>query len=474
MNLFPFRFTFFLLVGSLFFSCTKITTTDIGSGLIPPVDGVITKDTVLDVVSKNTSYDTVAVGISDNHVLGYVDDAIFGKTTASINFQVAPPTTLFSWGISKDNIIVDSIVLCLSYKSNWGDSFSSVKLHVYSMDPEVIFNNDSAYNNTKTFEKGTELTEFHTAKFVSPYTLNDVDTTAYYGEIATNQIRIKLDNSFGQQLVNYDSASVYQSDSTFYNSVRGLIVEPEQTQLTKALMLVSLTDTATHLSVYYHSKDNADTLTRRFSTNVLTSASSNTIIRNYQGTQIPSYIASTNTNDDLIFMQSSPGTYATIQTPGIDLLSNKIIHRAELLMYQVPDANNDLYLTPPNLFLAALDTAGRRVVIPNDVIVSGNSITNLLQFGIAPIPGTAGYHYSFDLTRYVQGIITKQEKLYKLALYAPYNQFIGYPLDSILYSIPIATPALNTAGVGRIRLGGGNNGNSAYKMRLHIVYSLVQ
>ena len=475
MNLFPYRFTFFLLFITLFFSCTKITTTDIGAGLIPPVDGVVTKDTVLDVVSKNTAYDTISVGISDNHVLGYVDDAIFGKTTASINFQIATPTVPFSWGISKDNIIVDSIVLCLSYQSTWGDSISPIKLHVYSMDPEVIFNNDSAYNNNKVFEKGTELTQFKTAKFVYPYTLDDVDTTAYYGEVATNQIRIKLDNSFGEQLVGYDSATVYQSDSTFYNSVRGLIVEPEQTQLSKALMLVSLTDTATHLSVYYHSKDNADTLTRRFSPNVLTSASSNTIIRNYQGTQIPSYIASSNTNDDLIFMQSSPGIYSTIQTPGVDLLSNRIIHRAELLMYQVPDAASDQYLTPPNLFLAALDTSGRRVIIPHDITYSGTSISNLLQFGVAPISGSNGYHYSFDITRYVQGIITNKEKLYKLALVAPYNQFVSIPVtDTSFYTAPIATPSLNTAGVGRIRLGGGSNGNSAYKMRLHIVYSLVQ
>jgi len=473
MNLSLNRFTFFFSLTALFFSCTKITTTDIGAGLIPPVDGVITKDTVLDVISKNTAYDTVSVGISDNHVLGFVNDNVFGTTTASLNFQIAPNVTPLSWGINRDSVVVDSVVLCLSYQSVWGDSTQQLKLHVYSMDPEIIFNADSSYNNTVTFEKSTDLTEFG-GKFIYPYTLNDIDTTAHYREIATNQLRIRLNNSFGQQLVELDSPTYYRSDSAFYTAVRGLIVEPEQ-NFGNALLSISLTDTATHLSVYYHSKNLADTLTRRFSPNSLTSASSNTILRNYQNSPIPSYIAGASTNnDDLIFMQTSPGVYATIQTPGVSSLSNRIIHRAELLMYQVPDPTNDKWLTPPNLFLAAYNQDSvpyRRMVIPNDITFSGSSITNLTQFGVLPKTTGSTTYYSFDITRYVQGIITRKEKQFQLILYAPYNQYI-YPVEATTITVPIASPSLNTVGVGRVRLGGGSN--SQYKMRLHIVYSLVQ
>ena len=71
MNFIESRLTKFIFFSSLllaFFACTKITNTDIGSGLIPPVDGVNTKDTVIDVITKNQSFDTVAVGFSDDHV----------------------------------------------------------------------------------------------------------------------------------------------------------------------------------------------------------------------------------------------------------------------------------------------------------------------------------------------------------------------------------------------------------------------
>ncbi|HEY2728150.1 MAG TPA: hypothetical protein VGI61_13320, partial [Parafilimonas sp.] len=86
-----------------------------------------------------------------------------------------------------------------------------------------------------------------------------------------------------------------------------------------------------------------------------------------------------------------------------------------------------------------------------------------------PNTGRTTSYYSFDISRYVQNIITKGSKIYNLALTAPYNQYV-YTDSTVTFPIPIASPALNTIGVGRIRLGGGSN--QQYKMRLHIVYSL--
>ncbi len=451
-------------------------TTNIGAGLIPPVDGVFTKDTVLEVLTKNIGFDTVAVGISDDHVLGYINDPIFGKTKASINFQVGPLTSPFSLGFNKDSIVLDSVVLCLSYHGNWGDTIPHLKLHVYTIEPEVLFNNDSAYDNNITFERGPEITESGTAKDVDITTLNDVDSTIFNKEPTINQLRIKLSNAFGQQIINLDSPSAFQNDSTFYNYLRGLVVEPEETG--NALVLINLLDTATHLSLYYHTINHSDTVTRRFAPNVLTSASSNTILRDYQGTQIPSYVSRADSNQDLVFMQTSPGLYTHINIQSVLHMPNVIVHRAEILMYQVPDltTDNDKYLTAPNLFLSAEDS-NRRFAIPYDITFSGGSISNLFQFGVTPKShidantGRTTSYYSFDISRYVQNVITRHDTLYNLSLFAPYNQYI-YPVKNTIYAVPISSPALNNAAVGRVMLGGGSN--SQYKMRLHIVYSAVQ
>jgi hypothetical protein len=461
-------FTAFLFFAALLYSCTKIITTDIGSDLLPPVDAITTKDTVIEIATKNTGYDTIAVGISDDHVLGYINDPLFGKTTASVNFQVAPATVPLSFGISRDSIIMDSVVLCLKYTSTWGDTLPHLKLHVYSMDPEVVFDNDVVYNNTKTFAKGPELTENNIAKDVDITKLNDIDTTkGVYTEVATNQIRIRLNKSLGETILGLDSSTFYTSDSSFYNGLRGLIIEPETTG--HALISINLTDTTTRLALYYHRENGGDTLTRRFIPNVLTSASSNRIERNREGTQIPSYVNSADSNQDLVFMQTSPGTRALINISKLQTMPNVIVHRAEILMYQVPDASDE-YLRPPNLFLSAYNSdSARTFAIPNDIIFTGNTINNLAQFGVAPKQKDGAYYYSFDISRYVQGIVTRKDKIYNLQLAAPYNQYI-YTDSSFRYVVPISSPALNTVAVGRIRLGGGNN--SQYKMRLHIVYSL--
>ncbi len=484
MNFIESRLTKFIFFSSLllaFFACTKITNTDIGSGLIPPVDGVNTKDTVIDVVTKNQSFDTVAVGFSDDHVLGYTNDPVFGITNASINFQVALPNSSLTFERnSSDSLFFDSVVLSLSYKHTWGDTIQNLGLHVYEMDPETKFTVDSAYKNTVHFEKGNELTESTAGTNIDILKLNDPDTLKYYNEDATNQVRIRLNQAFGQKLLyQFKATNAYQNDSTFHNYLRGFIIEAEQRG--NALLSVSLSDTSTRLSLYYHYKGtdgSLDSGIRRFPTSALTCASSNTIKRNYTGTVIPNYFpANLNTQDDLLFIQTSPGTYAKIKIPGLDSLPNMIVHRAEILMSQVPDITTDKIFTAPNLFLAAVSDSGRRFAVPNDLIFSNGAYINLSSFGILPIKktdpvtGSPISTYSFDISRYVQGVVSRSDTTYDFILWAPYNYYIS-PILQTPYIYPISTPALNSAAIGRIRLGGGNNEH--YKMRLHIVYSLLQ
>ncbi len=85
-------------------------------------------------------------------------------------------------------------------------------------------------------------------------------------------------------------------------------------------------------------------------------------------------------------MQSAPGTYVRIRVPGLQNLSNRIIHRAELIAEQVPDDNNimtlDRYFQSPRLLLlSAFDSAkNQKRNIPNDYIV-GSSGPNTVDFG---------------------------------------------------------------------------------------------
>ena len=73
------RKLYWIAIAILFsiFACTKIETTNIGSGLIPPIDGVTTLDTSLGIVTNNfidTTSNSLRVYASDDHIIGVINN----------------------------------------------------------------------------------------------------------------------------------------------------------------------------------------------------------------------------------------------------------------------------------------------------------------------------------------------------------------------------------------------------------------
>jgi hypothetical protein len=471
----------FFLLSALFFSaCTKIVTTNLGGDLIPPVDGVNTKEMYLDVESINAADTITRIGIGLDHALGYVNDPLFGQTTASINVQLKPSFPL-TWPASKDSMFIDSVVMVLSYKGVWGDSLKPLSFRVYQMniDDTADLSPDSVYKTNYFIAPGLELTENNLPKSIYPYTLND--SVKPFQEQANNQLRLRLNASYGAKLLRLDT-SIYKYDSLFDRTIKGYQIIPEQTG--NALLRINLLDTNTKLAIYYRYQKNGnmDTTVEYFRCNSYTSGSSNYIVRNRTGSKVAAWLPHSNsTNDSLIFIDTNPGIYAKLQIPDLDTsLNNIIVHRAEILMEQVADPTNpeEKYFTPPNLFLAAYSDSMRRFGLPNDIQYSSGYVANQFSLGCYPYTKTDSatglpiYAYRFDISRYVQGIVTRHEKPYGLVLYAPYNDYI-YTAEASLFAAFTGTSTsdpLNAGpAIGRVRLGGGNN--MQHKMRVRIVYS---
>ena len=79
-----------------------------------------------------------------------------------------------------------------------------------------------------------------------------------------------------------------------------------------------------------------------------------------------------------------------------------------------------------------------------------------------PLTGNLIKYYTFNISRYVQQIVTEHTRSYDLRLYAPFN--LNYPQYS-----PTFVPFGNNIAFGRVRIGSGSNPN--YRLRLRIVYS---
>lgn len=480
----------FLTISVVVFACTKIITTDIGGGLIPPIDGVITKDTTLDVLTKNSGQDTVIVPLSDDHIVGFTDDPVLGKTMAAINIQLKPQFFPFTFGAGKDSLFFDSVVLQLDYKGFTGDSTVPLGLHVKTIDPEQYFAPDSTFNNTIDVYKtssGTELTEG--AASIDIRRLGD--SVRPFMDSGINLVRIKLSDTYGRKLLyDYDTSDVYNNDTAYSLKEHGIQICGDAS-MGNALLRIGLFDQSntvnprTKMIVYYRFTDtsgNLDTASRIYVVNPYTSAHSNYIKRDRTApAKVAAFFpANSDEQDAELYIQTNPGLYSTIQIPAIAGLPNMVIHRAELLIEQIPDETglSDTYFAAPNLFLAAYSTDSmRRLTVPNDIQFSFGAISNLGSFGVAPIAkinneGKSVKYYNFDISRYVQGVVTRKEKIFSFVLYAPYNGFV-YPTETGLYAVNISSPSLNPVGLGRVRVAGGNYSDRTRRMRLHIIYSKI-
>lgn len=161
------------------------------------------------------------------------------------------------------------------------------------------------------------------------------------------------------------------------------------------------------------------------------------------------------------------------------------MHRAELKIIQIPDALSVAgKLRPPfYLYLDRFDTAVDRIKfnpIPFDLNPAANyscfptdvGIDYSYFGGVSPVTkiinGQPVYEYNFNLTRYVQSIVTRHAASPDLRLSS--SMYAEYFDCSGLTYIPVTG---NRVAEGRIKLGGGAAKNSPfpYKMQLRIIYS---
>jgi hypothetical protein len=508
-------FSFLILATVLInYSCTKFDTTTIGSDLIPAVDNITTFGDTLSVSTFQGIFnnDSTRNNLFDQQALGAIsNDPLFGKTNANIYLQLKPTFYPYYFGSPNDTLNgfgaqLDSVVLCIAYKGFWGDSTnaSSIRLDVKEVNDASF--KDSSYKvsfapSTNSTILGTKTIDVRKFK----------DTIFYNGKngFALNQIRIKLDlsntflnNLYPNTLRASDSSSglQYYSDLDFRTKNKGLAIIASALG-NGGLMSASLIDANTKLEVHFKRRNlgRLDSVYNSFVATQLSndtllntlgrkrSASANNIVRDRFGAPV------SNPSINEVFIQTTPGTYADLRIPAISNLPNCVVHRAELVMEQIPYLANpafDTYFSAPNyLYIDLKDTTATdkwkplyydlnpgynynpdfaysantsAFAFPNQVDLNyhgGFKRSKLDKFG-----NTVAY-YNFNITRHVQQIVTKHTPNYALRLSAPIELF--YPQ---LFPFPISYYNTNIA-YGRVRLGSG--ANPSYKMYVRIVYSKI-
>ena len=483
MTIRQFRFIFFSFSLILLIAyCKKLNeATDLGDDILPGVDGVNTFDTTLTVEAYNSIFDpakdSVYIGAGSDHILGSItNDPFFGRTTATIFLQFKPevyPYTFVS-GVKKDSLYIDSVVVVLGWTANWGDTTIRQHVSVYEMDQSNVFRADSFYlvrNQSFIYSNLLGSKDFY------PYELND--SLKSFQDTTAGQLRIRLSNSFGDRLLDYDSTNAYKTDSAYGANVKGLAIVPDASQGNALMSFALYNNPKTKLAIYYrYTKGGQEDTTVSYFGFTASSAHHNYINRMVAGSSLAAASASP-TEDPLIYLINTPGSYATVKIPGLRNLSNRIINSAEFIVEQVYDLS-DNNLTPPNgILLDVYDSSlSDYKYVPYDFIPD-NSGAGLVDFGVYGRNTTDGSGnpirvWKFPITRYVQNILTKKEPLHDFRL-----------VSSVSIAERVRTGYLTNTGdytyfqsfinskyaFGRVRVGGGNH--PTQKMRLRIVYTKI-
>jgi Domain of unknown function (DUF4270) len=480
-------------------ACNKLDTTDIGSGLIPPVDNVNTFDTLLQVDATQGFFnDSTLVSNTEDLPIGYIsssNDPVFGKTTANLFVQFKPAFFPYYIGSANDTLNgfgakIDSVVLCLSYRGFYGDSTlgSGIKLDVRTINAPTNFVDTALF---KFSYRPTGMGSVIGSAILEAKTAIGKVVFTNRRDSVSNQIRIKITNSaFINSLYNRDTLpgsanNSFRNDSLWkvFNRGFAITVDSNYSPAGKLLLYTNISEATSRLEIHYQKRNNGrlDTVFTslpfsRVATNTASrSAYASNITRTWAGAEIASSPA-----PDAVYLQAAPGTFATLTIPGLKTLSNRIIHRAELIMEQVPgNSTVDKNMRPPGyLYIDNIDTGGYFRPIRYDLapnvgypIFPGVSNIDFNYFGgflrsKQDAFGNPNGFYSFNLSRYVQGIVTRKDSSMAFRLYAPFQ--LDYTKQLGIFGID---QFRNSVAFGRVKLGAGNNAN--YKMRLRIVYSKI-
>jgi len=471
-----------VFVAALFSACRKINeSTDVGADLIPAVDNINTFDTSLSIQAFNDTFglanDSQYLSRSEEQFLGLINnDIFFGKTDARMFIELKPALYGVEPFVRKDSVKIDSIVLCLSYVETYGDTTLPQTFGVYEIDQSSNFKYDSAYLIRKepvTYNTANQLAK--PGQLFYPRNLDDSVKGRF--DSTRNQLRIKLDTALARRFINYDTSNAYKTDSEFRKKFKGFAIRSEAGG--NAVMGFDLGNIDTHLSIYYNfpkiGGGGRDTSVSNFFFTTV-SAAANYVKRDYSGTPVQASLGGA-TQDPIAYIQGSPGTFANLKIPDLGTISNRLVHRAELIVEEIYDPSDTIFPPPTYLYLDAADPSitvsnYKYRTIPYDLVYTPQGF-DFNTFGSAPVnakdpAGNPIKIWKFNITRYVQHVLTKTMTNYDLRLSAPFtlNEQYGTPPGTDQTYPIFLNPTIVK---GRVRLGGGNH--PTQRMRLRLIYS---
>ena len=469
----------------LFSSCKDSSTIGLNLDDSNKITGTL-NDTVT--VTLNTVLDepTSTSGLA-RYPLGYMKDATFGTTEASIAMAVNLPSGAFTLGAAPTSI--DSAILVLPFDTSaassvagaqyrakpfYGDSTAVYTITVSQLNTSI--KTYSSYLSSQVYPSGDVLGTFTGS--IKPTThvkiISIIDAAPDTALVTVPELRIKLNTAMIQSKILALDSLLLTTDYKFNAAFRGLKITASTTGTNGGIMFLNFASANSNLEIYYKHQNattttKIDTVAAKFPIITTTNPVAATITHNYTGTPIAAQLAAPGVYQTT-YLQAMSGIRNKITFPSLATLkakigSNIIINKAELVIDSSDPADSIPFKIAPRLLLYKLDIAGQRANVPDNNAYSSSANTGGdLRPATSGVPFGGYYNftkksYAFSVTNYVQDIIDG-----KLIDYGTYLAPIAY---DALPSYPNPYPLANNAS--RVVIGSFNN-TSNRKIRLNIYY----
>ena len=222
------------------------------------------------------------------------------------------------------------------------------------------------------------------------------DSTYVNGAPQPPQIRIRMDDAWGQAMMVTDSAN-YESNDAFVSFMKGLIIKPIQTNQVGSngsIFYFNPLSSFTNVTVHYHTAD--DTTKFSFITSTQT-ANFTTFTHDYANSAIGPALEDTASGSNQLYLQATIGTDIQIEMKDIiaKFASNpKVINIAELYL---PVDTSQVYYPLVKLSVSRKLENGTAEFLPDQVQTGDRVIDGGFDADSA--------RYRFLITQYVQEII---------------------------------------------------------------------
>jgi hypothetical protein len=431
-------------LGLLFGSCKKNSL--FGVDILPSTDavGAVYSDT-FSLITNTLRDDSVLTSSTINNVVGTMFDPVFGKTYAAFFTELLLPTNDVNFG-NPDTLYIDSVVLTLAYNGYYGYKDVPQTLNVYRVTEPMRPKPDAGYYSNKSFAVDPDLLA-RKQNFVPDF----VDSVHAIGFTLPPHLRIRLNDRFGQELLNQSGTTNLTNDSTFKNYLRGICVAPDTlaTPYGASILYFDLLSLLSGMHLYWHTP-HIDSLSYILPIGV-NEVRTNFFKHNYSGSAVAPYLnGSSVTGDSVVFVQGMAGLKTRIIIPALSSLSNVLINKAELIITQQVDPNetDSVFAPPAQIVCVTLDTAGKDVAIPDNFdafpVFGGGKVTKVT------LDRQTYAEYHFSIADQLQQIIDGKQEDRGLFL-IPYKR--GETADRLV--------------------AGGNLRVDNLKMKLHLIYTPI-